>query len=90
MVYNAGQYQVKKELEVQQKNILSQVTKPTKKPILRWIFQKMSGIYRVHIPGQDSCLTGLNKEKYSAAGMAIWLFGENNFIGKTGCIRGLS
>ena len=63
MVYNAGQYQVRKELDVQQESILSQVGKPTKKPTLRWIFQKMSGIHRVHIPGQDSCLTGLNKEK---------------------------
>jgi transposase len=63
MVYNAGQYQVRKELEVQQETILSQVGKPTVKPTLRWIFQKMSGIHRVHIPGQDSCLTGLNEEK---------------------------
>jgi hypothetical protein len=23
----------------------------------------MSGIHRVHIPGRDSCLTGLNEEK---------------------------
>jgi transposase len=51
MVYNAGQYQVRKELEVQQESILSQVGKPTKQPTLRWIFQKMSGIHRVHIPG---------------------------------------
>jgi transposase len=63
MVYNAGQYQVRKTLDVQQESILSQVGKPTKKPTLRWIFQKLSGIHRVHIPGQDSCLTGLNKEK---------------------------
>ena len=58
MVYNAGQYQVRKELEVQEESILSQVGKPTRKPTLRWIFQKMSGIHRVHIPGRDSCLTG--------------------------------
>ncbi len=58
MVYNAGQYQVRKELEVQQESILNQVGKPTKKPTLGWIFQKMSGIHRVHIPGRDSCLTG--------------------------------
>jgi transposase len=63
MVYNAGQYQVRKALEVQQESIVSQVGKPTKKPTLRWIFQKMSGIHRVHIPGQDSCVAGLNKEK---------------------------
>jgi transposase len=63
MVYNAGQYQVRKELEVQEESILSQVGKPTKKPTLRWIFQKMGGIHRVHIPGRDSCLTGLNEEK---------------------------
>jgi transposase len=63
MVYNAGQYQVRKELEVLQESILSQIGKPTVKPTLRWIFQKMSGILRVHIPGQDSCLTGFNEEK---------------------------
>jgi transposase len=63
MVYNAGQYQVRKALDVEQESILSQVGKPTKKPTLRWIFQKLSGIHRVHIPRQDSCLTGLNKEK---------------------------
>ena len=63
MVYNAGQYQVRKELEVQEESILSQVGKPTTKPTLRWIFQKMSGIHRVHIPGRDSCLSGLNEEK---------------------------
>jgi hypothetical protein len=63
MVYNAGQYQVKKELEVQQESILSQVGKPTKQPILRWIFQKTSGIHRVYITGQCSCLSGLNEEK---------------------------
>jgi hypothetical protein len=48
---------------MQEKSILSQVGKPTKKPTLRWIFQKISGTHRVHIPGQDSCLTGLNKEQ---------------------------
>ena len=63
MVYNAGQYQVRKELEMQQQSILSQVGKPTKQPTLRWIFQKMSGIHRVHIPGQASCITRLNEEK---------------------------
>jgi transposase len=63
MVYNAGQYQVRKALDVQQERILSQVGKPTKKPTLRWIFQKLSGIHRVHIPRHNSCLTGLNKEK---------------------------
>lgn len=63
MVYNAGQFQVRKELEVQQESILSQVGKPTKQPTLRWIFQKMSGIHRVHILGQPSCITGLNEEK---------------------------
>ncbi|MFT4942215.1 MAG: transposase [Paraglaciecola sp.] len=35
IVYNAGQYQVRRELEVQQKSILSQVGKPTKQPTLR-------------------------------------------------------
>jgi transposase len=63
MVYNAGQYRVRKALEVQQESIRSQVGKPTKKPTLRWIFQKLSGIHQVHIPGQDSCLAGLNEEK---------------------------
>lgn len=63
MVYNAGQYQVREALEVQQESLLSQVKKPTKKPTLRWIFQKMAGIHRVHIPGQGSCLAGLTKEK---------------------------
>ncbi|WP_157828022.1 IS1634 family transposase [Paraglaciecola sp. MB-3u-78] len=63
MVYNAGQYQVRKELEEQEESILSQVGKPTKQPTLRWIFQKMSGIHRVHIPGRDSCISGLNEEK---------------------------
>jgi transposase len=63
MVYNAGQYQVRKALEVQQESIVSQIGKPTKKPTLRWIFQKMSGIHRVHIPGKDSSLAGLNEEK---------------------------
>jgi transposase len=63
MVYNAGQYQIRKELDMQQESILSQVGKPTKQPTLRWIFQKMSGIHRVHIPGQDSCLAGLTEEK---------------------------
>ena len=63
MVYNAGQYQIRKELEVQQESIRSQVGKPTKKPTLRWIFQKVSGIHRVHVPGQGSCLAGLSEEK---------------------------
>ena len=72
MVYNAGQYQVRKALEVQQESIRSQVGKPTKKPTLRWIFQKLSGIHRVHIPRQDSCLAGLNEEKEKI----IRLFGE--------------
>jgi len=72
MVYNAGQYQVREALKVQQENILSQVGKPTAKPTLRWIFQKMSGIHRVHIRGQDSCLVGLNEEKEKI----IRLFGQ--------------
>jgi transposase len=32
MVYNAGQYQVRKALDVEQESILNQVGKPTKKP----------------------------------------------------------
>jgi transposase len=54
MVYNAGQYQVINELGVQQERILSQIVNPTKKPTLRWTFQKMSGNNRVHILGRDS------------------------------------
>ena len=56
MVYNVGQYVVRKEREVQQQSILSQVGKPINKPTLRWIFQKMSGIHRVHIPAGIAAL----------------------------------
>ena len=63
MVYNAGQYQVRKELEMQQQSILSQVGKPTKKPTLRCIFKKVSGLHRFHIPGQASFIRGWIKKK---------------------------
>ncbi|MFT5815380.1 MAG: hypothetical protein ACI9VT_003153 [Psychroserpens sp.] len=76
MVYNAGQYQVRKELEVQEESILSQVGKPTTKPTLRWIFKKISGIHRVHIPGRDSCLSGLNEEKKRSSGYLARKFVE--------------
>ena len=72
MVYNAGQYQVRKALETQKETISSQVGKQTSQPTLRWIFQKMSGIHRVKIPGQNSCLAGLNEEKEKI----IRLFGK--------------
>jgi len=72
MVYNAGEYQVRKALEAQQETIKSQVGKLTQKPTLRWIFQKRSGIHRVHIPERGSCLVGLNEEREKI----IRLFGQ--------------
>jgi transposase len=63
MVYNAGQYQLRKSLEEQQETVLNQVGKPTDKPTLKWLFQRMNGIHLISIPGVEACVTGLTAEK---------------------------
>jgi len=63
MVYNAGEYEIRKTLESEKETVLNQVGKATSKPTMRWLFQRMNGINQVTLPGQKACITGLTEEK---------------------------
>jgi transposase len=63
MVYNAGEYEIRETLKSEKETVLNQVGKPTDKPTMRWLFQRMNGINLVTLPGQRRCITGLTEEK---------------------------
>jgi len=63
MVYNVGQYEIRETLTSQKVTVLNQVNKPTDKPTMRWLFQRMNGINVVFISGQRVSISGLTQEK---------------------------
>jgi len=50
MVYNYGQWFIRRRLEQENETIPNQKKKPTSRPTLRWIFQIMAGIAVVRLP----------------------------------------
>jgi transposase len=71
LVYNAGEYQIRETLKKQNVTVLNQVGKPTSKPTLRWIIQRLDSIQYVEIKGQGALISSISKEK----GKIIRLFG---------------
>jgi transposase len=63
LVYNAGEYQIRETLKKQNATILNQVGKPTAKPTMRWIIQRLDSIQYVEIKGQGSVVSSISEEK---------------------------
>ena len=58
LVYAVAERRLRRTLKTQQKTLPNQINQPTATPTLRWIFQLLEGIHRVHlfINGQWSTL----------------------------------
>jgi len=63
MVYNVGEYEIRKTLKDKKETVLNQIGKPTSTPTMRWLFQRMNAISVVSIPGQRVLINGLTAEK---------------------------
>ena len=63
MVYNIGEYEIRKVLKTKGETVLNQIGKPTSTPTMRWLFQRMNAINVVSIPGQSEFISGLTAEK---------------------------
>jgi transposase len=75
LVYAVAQRRLRQELERQHETIPNQITHPTNRPTLRWVFQVLEGIerVRVQVAGQmQELITGLNEVKIKI----LRLFGE--------------
>lgn len=70
MVYSIAERKLRKSLAENNETLPNQIKQATATPTLRWVFQLLSGIHRVHleIPGQEKqCLMeGLNEVKTKA------------------------
>jgi transposase len=81
MVYNVGQYQLRKKLIESKETLPNQLGKEVKNPTLRWIFQIMEGIGIVRLCGEIkreilTNLTQLRKKIITLFGeTAMWMYG---------------
>jgi transposase len=75
LIYSVAQRRLRQELGRQNETIPNQITHPTNRPTLRWVFQVLEGIerVRVQVAGQiQELITGLNEVKIKI----LRLFGE--------------
>jgi transposase len=75
LVYSVAQRRLRKELARLNETIPNQINQPTSRPTLRWVFQVLDGIARVHVvlDGEtQELITGLNEVKIKI----LRLFGE--------------
>jgi transposase len=75
LVYSVAQRRLRRELARQNETIPNQIHQPTNRPTLRWVFQVLEGIERVHlmVDGQvRDLITGLHAVKIKI----LRLFGE--------------
>jgi transposase len=63
MVYNTGEYEIRETLKSENQTVLNQVGKATRKPTMRWLFQRMNGVNVLTFIGKGACITGLSEEK---------------------------
>ena len=78
LVYNVGQYWLRKRLEMEKTTLPNQLRKAVQNPTLRWIFQIMEGISIVRF--YDKALLEVVREVISNINelrkKIIYLFGE--------------
>ena len=75
LVYSVAQRRLRQELARQNETIPNQITQPTNRPTLRWVFQVLEGIERVRVRVEghmQELITGLNAVKINI----LRLFGE--------------
>jgi transposase len=63
LVYSITQRRLRQQLARQNETIPNQITQPTERPTLRWVFQLLEGIHRVRVTGQETVhdlIEGLN------------------------------
>jgi transposase len=75
LVYSVAQRRLRRELARQNETIPNQISQPTSRPTLRWVFQVLEGIERVRLTVDDQVrdlITDLNEVKTKS----LRLFGE--------------
>jgi transposase len=64
LVYSVAQRRLRQALVRQNESLPNQINQPTQRPTLRWVFQLLEGIHRVHVIVQDQVhdlIEGLNE-----------------------------
>ena len=64
LVYSVTQRRLRRQLAHQNETIPNQINQPTERPTLRWVFQLLDGIHRVHVTVQGKVhdlIEGLNE-----------------------------
>jgi transposase len=75
LVYSVTQRRLRQQLARQQATVPNQLQQPTKRPTLRWVFQRLEGIHRVRVTVQGELhdlIEGLNE----VTRQILRLFGE--------------
>ena len=75
LVYSVAQRRLRHQLARQREMVPNQINQPTARPTLRWVFQLLEGIHRVHVtvPGKiHDLIEGLNEGQTKI----LRLFGE--------------
>ena len=75
LVYSVTQRRLRRQLAHQNETVPNQINQPTARPTLRWVFQLLAGIHRVHATVQGKVhdlIEGLNEVKIKI----LRLFGE--------------
>jgi transposase len=75
LVYSVAQRRLRQQLARHNETVPNQINQPTRRPTLRWVFQLLEGIHRVHVTVQGQVydlVEGLNEGKIKV----LRLFGE--------------
>ena len=72
IVYNVGQYQLRKKLAAEKETLPNQLGQEVKTPTLRWIFQIMEGIGIIRFYEED--LKRVYKEMITNISK-LWMYG---------------
>jgi transposase len=75
LVYSVAQRRLRQQLARHNETVPNQINQPTRRPTLRWVFQLLEGIHRVHVTVQGQVydlVEGLNEGKVKV----LRLFGE--------------
>ena len=75
LVYSVAQRRLRQQLARHHETVPNQINQPTRRPTLRWVFQLLEGIHRVHVTVQGQVydlVEGLNEGKVKV----LRLFGE--------------
>ena len=75
LVYSVAQRRLRQQLARHNETVPNQINQPTRRPTLRWVFQLLEGIHRVHVTVQGQVydlVEGLNEGQVKV----LRLFGE--------------